>query len=97
MGAVGLASVGVLCSTGQESSRVSNRPDKAPHGTYNLLVNLHASVVYLRLLTLLLGGLDNALVSLCVWNAVSKCHAPDMALSMFEGLLLFGFIWFHFI
>jgi hypothetical protein len=49
------------------------------------------------LLTLLLDGLDNALVSLCVWNAGSKYHAPDLALVMFEGLLIFGFIWFHFI
>jgi hypothetical protein len=46
---------------------------------------------------LLLDGLDDALMSLCVWNAVSKYHAPDLALVMFEGLLLFGFIWFHFI
>jgi hypothetical protein len=59
---------------------------------------LHACLlVYLRLLTLLLGGLDNALVSLCVWNAGSKCHAPDLALVMFEGLLLLCYIWFHFI
>jgi hypothetical protein len=48
-------------------------------------------LVYLRLLTSLLGGLDNALVSLCVWNAGSKYHAPDMALAMFEGLLLLCF------
>jgi hypothetical protein len=52
--------------------------------------------VYLRLLTSLLDGLDNALVSLRVWNAGSKCHAPDLALAMFEGLLLLCFIWFHF-
>jgi hypothetical protein len=54
-------------------------------------------LVYVRLLTLLLDGLDNALVSLCVWNAESKYHAPGLSLVMFEGLLLFGFIWFHFI
>jgi hypothetical protein len=51
----------------------------------------------LRLLTSLFDGLDNALVSLCVWNAESKYHAPDLALVMFEGLLLLCFIWFHFI
>jgi hypothetical protein len=62
-----------------------------------LLVCFHACLMYVRLLTLLLDGLDNALVSLCVWNAGSKYHAPDLALVMFEGLLLFGFIWFHFI
>jgi hypothetical protein len=56
-----------------------------------------ACLMYARLLTLLLDGLDNALVSLCVWNAESKYHAPGLALVMFEGLLLFGFIWFHFI
>jgi hypothetical protein len=54
-------------------------------------------LVHLRLLTSLLDGLDNALVSLCVWNAGSNYHAPDLAFVMFEGLLLFGFIWFHFI
>jgi hypothetical protein len=54
-------------------------------------------MMQLTLLLLLLDGLDNALVSLCVWNAGSKYHAPDLALVMFEGLLLFGFIWFHFI
>jgi hypothetical protein len=43
----------------------------------------------------LLDGLDNALVSLCVWNAVSKYHAPDRALVMFEGLLLLCFISFY--
>jgi hypothetical protein len=59
-----------------------------------LLVCFHACVMYARLLTSLLDGLDNALVSLCVWNAVSKYHAPDLALVMFEGLLLFGFISF---
>jgi hypothetical protein len=45
-------------------------------------------LVYLRLLTSLLGGLDNALVSLRVWNAVSKYQAPDLPVGMFEGLLL---------
>ena len=54
-------------------------------------------MMYMTLLTSLLDGLDNALVSLCVWNAVSKNHAPDLALVMFEGLLLLCFIWFHFI
>jgi hypothetical protein len=63
-----------------------------------LVCCLHACLlVYLRLLTSLLGGLDNALVSLRVWNAGSKYHAPDLALVMFEGLLLLCFIWFHFI
>jgi hypothetical protein len=63
-----------------------------------LLVCLHACLlVHLRLLTSLLAGLDNALVSLCVWNAGSKYHAFGLSLVMFEGLLLFGFIWFHFI
>jgi hypothetical protein len=52
--------------------------------------------MYVRLLTSLLDGLDNALVSLCVWNAGSKYHAPDLALVMFEGLLLFGFISFYY-
>jgi hypothetical protein len=64
-----------------------------------LFACLHACLlVYLRLLTSLLGGLDNALVSLCVWNAGSKCHAPDMAVVMFEGLLLlcFHLVSFHF-
>jgi hypothetical protein len=44
------------------------------------------------------GRFDNALVSLCVWNAGSKCHAPDLALVMFEGLLLlcFDLVSFHF-
>jgi hypothetical protein len=59
---------------------------------------MHACLlVYLRLLTLLLDGLDNALVSLCVWNAVSKYHAPDLALVTFEGLPILCCIWFHFI
>jgi hypothetical protein len=62
-----------------------------------LFVCFHACLMYARLLTLLLDGLDNALVSLCVWIAGSKYHAPNLALVMFEGLLLFGFIWFHFI
>jgi hypothetical protein len=63
-----------------------------------LFASLHACLlVYLRLLASLLDDLHNALVSLCVWNAGSKYHAPDLALVMFEGLLLFGFIWFHFI
>jgi hypothetical protein len=63
-----------------------------------LVCCLHACLlVYLRLLTSLLDGLDNALVFLCVWNAASKHHAPDLALVMFEGLLLlfFHLVLFH--
>jgi hypothetical protein len=60
-----------------------------------LLVCFHACVMYVRMLTSLLDGLDNALVSLCVWNAVCKYHAFGLSLVMFEGLLRFGFIWFH--
>jgi hypothetical protein len=49
-----------------------------------LLASLHAYLlVYFRLLASLLDGLDNALVSLCVWNAGSKYHAPDLALVKF--------------
>jgi hypothetical protein len=57
-----------------------------------LFASLHACwLVYMRLLASLLDGLDDALVSLCVWNAGSKCNAPDPALVMFEGLLLLCF------
>jgi hypothetical protein len=63
-----------------------------------LVCCLHACwLVYLRLLASLLDGLDNALVSLCVWNAESKGNASDLALVMFEGLLLLCFLWFYFI
>jgi hypothetical protein len=63
-----------------------------------MFASLHACLlVYLRLLTSLLDGLNNALVSLCVWNAVCKYHAPDLALVMFEGLMLLCYIWIYFI
>jgi hypothetical protein len=62
-------------------------------------------LMYLRFLLSPLDGLDNALVSLCVWNAVSKYHAPDLALVMFGAccycvsfhLTVIYYTTFHFI
>jgi hypothetical protein len=63
-----------------------------------LVCCLHACMlVYLRLLTLLLDGLNNTLLSLCVLSAVCKYHAPDLALVMFEGLLILCYIWIYLI